>query len=155
MTNSIDPIVVAWQTHSRLNLQYIEAIPAEALSAKLGGKGRSIGGIIAHLHNNRLDWLKPGAPELFEGLSKVQRKETNNLEILQSYLTLSGTAVSQWLTNSLEIDGKVNVIGGHAGSLMGYLIAHESYHHGEIGLILGQAGFGLSQKDAYALWNWK
>jgi uncharacterized damage-inducible protein DinB len=155
MSESNLPIVEAWQTHCRLNQQFIDAIPAEALSAKLAGKGRSIGAIITHLHNNRLNWLKPGAPNLHTGLKKIQRNETENKLLLLANLDSSGTAIAQWLTNSLEKGGKVKAFGGQAASFMGYLVAHESYHHGEMGLILGQAGFSLDKKEAYALWNWK
>ena len=49
-----DPIVAAWQTHGRLQLEFVHAIPAEALTAKLAGKGRSVGAILAHTHHNRL-----------------------------------------------------------------------------------------------------
>jgi uncharacterized damage-inducible protein DinB len=37
---------------------------------------------------------------------------------------------------------------------MGYLISHESYHRGEIGIILTQAGYKLDQKIAYGMWEW-
>ena len=148
-------IVAAWEKHCQLNQNFIKAIQEEALSAKLLRKGRSVGAIIAHMHNNRLDWLKPGAPELHEDLSKIQRGQTKDLDFLLTNLEQSGTAVSQWLTDSLDEGGKVKVLGGQAASLMGYLIAHESYHHGEIGLILGHSGFALDNNEAYALWNWK
>lgn len=155
MNETDHPIVKAWQTHCRLNQQFIKNIPTEALSAKMAGKGRSIGAIITHLHNSRLAWLKPGAPDLYAGLSKIQRSETENKPLLLANLDSSGTAIAQWLTNSLENGGKVKAFGGQAASFLGYLVAHESYHHGEIGLILGQAGFVMDKSDAYALWNWK
>lgn len=155
MNETDHPIVKAWQTHCRLNQQFIEKIPTEALSAKMASKGRSIGAIITHLHNNRLAWIKPGAADLFAGLSKIQRGESEDKSLLLANLDSSGAAIAQWLTNSLENGGKVKAFGGQAASFFGYLAAHESYHLGEIGLILGQAGFSLDKKDAYALWNWK
>jgi uncharacterized damage-inducible protein DinB len=35
------------------------------------------------------------------------------------------------------------------------MIAHEAYHHGEIGIMLTQAGFPLPKETAYAIWDWK
>ncbi len=155
MSETNFPIINAWQTHCRLNHQFIEKIPVPALSAKMAGKGRSIGAIIIHLHNNRLAWLKPGAANLYARLSKIERSEIENKPLLLAHLGSSATAIAEWLADSLEQGGKVKAFGGHAATFMAYLIAHESYHHGEIGLILGQAGFVMDKSDAYALWNWK
>lgn len=150
-----DPIVAAWQTHCRLNQAYLNHIPTEALAAKLDGRGRSVGAVIAHMHNNRLAWLQPGAPDLYQTVDKVQREQTGDKAALLDALAASGTAVAEWLAQSMENGGKVKAFGGQAASFMGYLVAHEGYHHGEIGLILTQAGFPLDKTAAYALWQWK
>ncbi len=149
------PIVEAWQTHCRLNQNFLDHIPAEGLGVKLGGRGRTVGAIIAHMHNNRLAWLEPGAPDLYAGQSKVKREQTGDKDALLAALAASGTAVAGWLARSLENGGKVKGFGGQAASFLGYLIAHESYHHGEIGLILGQTGFPLDKTAAYGLWQWR
>jgi len=149
-----DPIVEAWQTHCRLSHDFLNHISAEGLEAKLG-RGRSVGAIIAHMHNNRLAWLEPGAPDLYAGQSKIKREQTGDKAVLLDSLAASGTAVADWLARSLENGGKVKGFGGQAASFLGYLVAHESYHHGEIGLILGQAGFPLDKTAAYGLWRWR
>jgi uncharacterized damage-inducible protein DinB len=150
-----DPIVEAWRTHGRLNLEYVAAIPTEALAAKLNGKGRSIGAIVAHMHNNRLAWLEPAAPDLMTGLAKVGKEQTADTAVLQTALQSSTEAIALLLGRSLAAGGKVKGFGGQAASFLGYLVAHESYHHGEIGLILAQAGFAPDNKTTYGLWNWK
>ena len=150
-----DPIVAAWQTHGRLQIDYIKSIPTEALTAKLSGKGRSVGAILAHLHHNRLAWLEPAAPDLMAGLAKVDKEGMVDTAVLLAALQTSADAVAALLTRSLAAGGKVKGFGGQAASFFGYLVAHESYHHGEIGLILGNAGFALDNKTAYGLWNWK
>jgi hypothetical protein len=35
-----------------------------------------------------------------------------------------------------------------------YLVAHESYHHGEIGIILTLSGQPLDMKTAFGMWEW-
>ncbi|MCB8966242.1 MAG: hypothetical protein H6660_05045 [Ardenticatenaceae bacterium] len=147
-------ILVTWQTHCRLNEQFVAAIPPAALGAKIGGKGRSAGAVLAHIHNNRLAWLEPAAPDLMAALRKVNSAQTSDHELLLAALTASGTAVAGLLTRSLEA-GKVKGFRGPITSFLGYLIAHDSYHHGEIGLILGQAGYKLAAENAYALWDWR
>ncbi|HRQ37363.1 MAG TPA: DinB family protein [Chloroflexota bacterium] len=150
-----DPIVTAWQTHGRLQIEYVKAIQAVALAAKLGGKGRSVGAILAHMHHNRLAWLEPAAPDLMVGLVKVDKTQTGDTAVLVTALQTSTDAIATLLTRSLAAGGKVKGFGGQAASFFGYLVAHESYHHGEIGIILAQAGFALDNKTAYGLWNWK
>ncbi len=150
-----DPIVEAWQTHCRLNQAYVNNIPDEALAAKMGVRGRTVGAILAHMHNNRLAWMQPGAPDLYQTVSKVQRDQTGDKALLLNALTASGTAVADWLARSLENGGKVKGFGGQAASFMAYLVAHESYHHGEIGIILAQTGFPLDKTAAYGLWQWQ
>lgn len=150
-----DPIVTAWQTHGRLNLEFVEAIPAEALAAKLNGKGRNVGAILAHMHHNRLAWLEPAAPDLMTSLTKVDKEGMMETAVLLTALQTSAADIAALLTRSLAAGGKVKGFGGQAASFFGYLVAHESYHHGEIGLILGHAGFALGSKAAYGLWNWK
>ncbi|MBE7531144.1 MAG: hypothetical protein HND44_23260 [Chloroflexi bacterium] len=150
-----DPIATAWQTHGRLNLEFVAAIPAEALAARLNDKGRSVGAILAHLHHNRLAWLEPAAPDLMAGVAKVDKEGMVDTAVLLTALPTSADAIAALLTRSLAAGGKVKGFGGQAASFFGYLVAHESYHHGEIGLILGHTGFALDNKTAYGLWNWK
>ena len=150
-----DPIVEAWQTHCRLNQAYVSNIPDGALSAKIGGRGRTVGAILTHMHNNRLAWMQPGAPDLYQTVSKVKRDQTDDKTLLLEMLAASGTAVADWLARSIESGGKVKGFGGQAASFTAYLVAHESYHHGEIGIILAQAGFPLDKTAAYGLWQWK
>ncbi len=75
--------------------------------------------------------------------------------MLLAALQTSADAIAALLTCSLAAGGKVKGFGGQAASFFGYQVAHESYHHGEIGLILGHAGFALDNKTAYGLWNCK
>ena len=37
---------------------------------------------------------------------------------------------------------------------LGYLIAHDAYHRGEIGIILLQLGHLLDQKASHSMWEW-
>jgi len=65
-----DPIVKAWLTHFRLQNMLVEAIPTEAL-LDTAAKGRNVGSILVHIHNNRLSWLEPAAPDQVEGIGEA------------------------------------------------------------------------------------
>ena len=116
-------------------------------------KGRSVAEQFAHIHNVRLMWLKAGAPELLEGLEKIEKEQAVERHNLRRSLDASGKAIGTLIKNGIEA-GKIKGFKPHPTAFMGYLIAHESYHHGEIGMILSQSGVALDKKIAYGMWEW-
>jgi hypothetical protein len=99
-------------------------------------------------------WLKPAAPELMEGLEKVEKEQAGDKDLLRRSLAASGRAIEVLLRNGIESGGKVKGFKPHAVGFLGYLIAHESYHRAEVGMILTEAGHPLDKKVAYGLWEW-
>lgn len=148
-----DSILTTWQTHSKHVQAFIGGIPQEGLAAKLG-KGRTVGAMLAHLHNNRLDWLQPAAPDLAQALPKIPKDQTGDKGTLLASLAASGETVHSLLGRELE-SGRVKAFGGAPAAFMAYLIAHEFYHFGEVGVLLGEAGIKLESKITYGLWEWK
>jgi len=147
-----DFIISTWQTHCRHIQTYIKGIPAEGLAIKLG-RGRTVGAILAHLHNNRLDWLKPSAPDLAENLIKITKDAHHRHDGLIDSINVSGQAIEALLIRGLGI-GKIKAVGGSPIAFMSYMIAHDFYHLGEIGILLGEAGIKIDSKIAYGLWEW-
>jgi len=151
---SNNQLVETWQIHDRINLYLLDAIDAESLSSHSASKGRSVGEQFAHLHNVRLMWLKSAAPELLQGLVKVENEQANDKKLLAKSLTASGKAIDALLTQSLAAGGKVRGFKPHAAAFLGYLISHESHHRGQIALSLKQAGKPLDKKIGYGIWEW-
>jgi uncharacterized damage-inducible protein DinB len=147
-------LLETWQIHDRINLYLLEAIDTDSLTSHSASKGRSAGGQFAHLHNVRLMWLKSAAPELLKDLVKVENEQANDKKLLAKSLTASGKAIGALLAQSLEAGGKVKGFKPHATAFLGYLIAHESHHRGQIALSLKQAGKPLDKKTSYGLWEW-
>lgn len=150
--NSItDAVLETWRIHARTNLYLLDAIVPEAFAAEAPKKGRSFVGMLAHIHNVRLLWLESAAPELLNGLEKLA--DDANRATLHAALAASAAAIEQLLEKSLPT-GKIKGFKPHATAFVGYLISHEAYHHGEIGMALTQAGFPLNRKTAFGLWEW-
>ena len=149
-----NPLLETWAIHDRINRYLLEAIDSQSLSSHSASKGRSVGEQIAHLHNVRLMWLKSAAPELLEGLNKIENEQANDKKLLAKSLTESGKAIGALLEQSLEAGGKVKGFKPHATAFLGYLISHESHHRGQIALTLKQAGKPLDKKISYGLWEW-
>lgn len=143
-----------WRIHARINLYLLEAIAPEALSARSSsGKGRTAGGMLAHLHNVRLMWLEL-TPDLVKGLAKIEKEQADDKKRLRQALQASAAGIERLIAAAVAAGGKVKGFKPHVTGFVGYAIAHESYHHGEIGLVLGQAGHPLDKKVAYGMWEW-
>jgi uncharacterized damage-inducible protein DinB len=142
-------LVETWLIHDRINRYLLEAIPDDDLGIKLA-KGKDVLGQFSHIHNVRLMWLKASAPDLMEGLQKL---EAPDRDTTAQQLELSGAAIGQLIERS-EVTGKVKNFKPHTTAFLGYLISHESNHRGHAELALRQAGRPISDKTMYGLWEW-
>ena len=151
----IEQVIDSWHIHTRIIFYLLDAIPEEALAGVSASKGRSVGQMFAHVHNVRLMWLESAAPTLMAGLSKIPADSPDNLSkaALKSALEASTDVIEKLLQQAFEA-GKVKGFKPHPMAFYSYLIAHEWYHVGEIGMTLTQAGHKLDKKIAFGLWEW-
>ncbi|MDT4966781.1 MAG: hypothetical protein QOJ64_1518 [Acidobacteriota bacterium] len=146
--------VETWEIHNRINLYLLDAVDAEHLKDISASKGRNVGEQFAHIHNVRLMWLKPAAPELMEKLVRVEKENAIDKTLLRNSLSDSGRAMSKLLALAMDSGGKVKGFKPHATAFLGYLISHESHHRGQIALTLKQSQHALPKKISYGIWEW-
>jgi uncharacterized damage-inducible protein DinB len=146
-------IVDTWNINNRIHLYMLDAIPSEALSGISASKGRSVGEQFAHIHNVRLMWLQSADKALHETQSKIEKPDMLNKDLLRERLIQSGEAIATLLIQGLE-SARIKGFKPHPVAFVGYLLSHEGYHRGEIGIILTQSGHPLDQKTSYGLWEW-
>ena len=151
--SAVDPLVDTWHIHNRIHRFLLDAIAPTALSGSLSSGGRDVGQQFAHVHNVRLLWLKSAAPDLLEGLAKVEERGAHDGGLLATSLSASGDAIATLIGRGLG-SGRVKGFKPHPTAFVGYLIAHESAHRGEICVALTQSGHRLPEKVAYGLWEW-
>lgn len=150
----VQQLLETWEIHARINLYLLDAVPPEALGHRWASKGRTVGEQLAHVHNVRLMWLREAAPELLEGLARVEKEAAADHALLRGSLEASAAAVSALLRKALAAGGRVRGFRPHAAAFLGYLVSHESHHRGQIALTLKQAGHPLDRRTAYGLWEW-
>ena len=149
-----DQVIDTWNIHNRINIYMLDAVSAEALAASPGSKGRSVGQMFMHMHNVRLMWLKSGGADLLNGVAKIEKEQAADKDFMRQCFEASGTAIETMLRRGLAAGGKIKGFKPHAVAFMGYLISHESYHRGEIGVVLSEIGHPLDTKVSYGLWEW-
>ncbi|HEY0023734.1 MAG TPA: DinB family protein [Longimicrobium sp.] len=142
-----------WRIHDRINQYLLDAIQPDALSAIGLTKGRSVAEQFAHIHNVRLMWIKEGAPDLLDGLQKLEKGAPTDHASLRAALESSAAAIETMLARALET-GKLRGFKPHPVAFLGYLVSHESHHRGQIAVALKGAGHPLDKKTAFGLWEW-
>jgi uncharacterized damage-inducible protein DinB len=155
----IDPlareVLATWKRHQQILLFLLQRVPEKHLAAvPVGSKGRDVARQFAHLNRNRLGWLhfhvtgaRPELPNSTKG-ERPKKKE------LAAALRASGKSIEELLAKALRKEARVRLFGKSPVRWMGYLIAHESHHRGQILLALRQSGLVLDEKvTVQGLWG--
>jgi uncharacterized damage-inducible protein DinB len=145
--------IETWEIHNRINVYLLDAIKEEHLADISASKGRNVGEQFAHLHNVRMMWLKASAPDLLKGLTKFEKGDKLTKKLLASELNKSAKAIAALLETGFK-EGKIKGFKPHPAAFLGYLIAHESHHRGQLMLALKQSGHAVDQKTQYGIWEW-
>ena len=147
----IEELVETWEINNRACLRLLGDLTAEQFAAPLT-KGKTVSGQFAHVHNVRLMWLKASAPDLCEGLTKLE--PTASAAEMMNALSDSSTRMAELVRRAETPGGRIKGFKPHAAAFVGYICAHEAFHRAHAELALRQAGMPISDKTAYALWEW-
>jgi uncharacterized damage-inducible protein DinB len=147
-----EALLNAFQINDRINRYLIENLPLDAWNAKPPeGKGRTVAANIAHIHNVRVMWLKAAkAGDVPEQLDRV----TVTPEQARRGLESSGKALIATITESLKGSGRIRNFRPDVAGFVGYLIAHDAHHRGQITMLARQLGHPLPQKAMFGMWEW-
>ncbi len=125
--------------------------------------GRTIAAIFAHLHNNRLVWLKRSAPHL----KCPAPLDPDHSTIRQTALAHRRSAARclDMLKDALSASPRRRVTTFSRGSwardwpagatLFAYMFAHEAHHRGQVLLLAHQLGYRIPEDAANEIWRWE
>ncbi len=147
-----DALINAFEINNRINIYLIESLPTEGWNAKPpDGKGRSIAAIVAHMHNVRVMWLKAVK---FEEIPEQLDKSTVTPAQAIRALNESSVALNKVMRSAMESDGRVKNFKPDVAAFLGYLIAHDAHHRGQMAMLARQVGHPLPQKAMFGMWEW-
>lgn len=153
--------VQIFSANDRMNQDLLEHLDPAAWSAKPPGKARTIAAIFTHMHNVRAKWVRLTAPHL-QVPAQLNRARCTPQQASVA-LAESGARCAEMLAEAFGGGGRVEKF--HRDSwarpwpvgleMVGYMLAHEAHHRGQVCLLAHQLGFPLPNEVAYGLWNWE
>ncbi len=151
-TSANESLLRAFDIHSRITAYLIENLDPAAWHAEPpGGKGRDIAALVAHIHGVHLMWLKAGGGiELPASLDKATVTPAKAIAGLQA----TSAALRSLIAQSLESGVRIRNFKPDATAFVGYLIAHDAHHRGQIAMLSRQAGFPLAKTANFGMWEW-
>jgi len=104
------------------------------------------------MHNVRVMWLK-GSAKGSEIPPQLDRSTVTPAQAVHG-LEQSRQALSKLIGRALETDGRIKGFRPDVAGFLGYLIAHDAHHRGQIAMLAHQLGHPLPQKINFGMWEW-
>jgi uncharacterized damage-inducible protein DinB len=148
-----DALLTSFDTNNKICVFMVEGIdPAVWNAEPPNGKGRSIAAIVSHMHNVRVMWLKAAAKgsKIPDQLDRFTVTPAQAIKALNA----SAAALREVIANSLATDGRIKGFKPDVAGFVGYLIAHDAHHRGQVTMLARQLGKPISQKTMFGMWEW-
>lgn len=158
-----ESILDAWRTNNHANQFLVEQIPIELWQASIpGSPRRTVRTLGAHLHNSRCGWINTlGKPHGIAVPVRVDRYKVTPDDLVQA-LEQSGAGILSLLEFGCDRGGRIPPTRAYVwrnlpldvGHVLGYFIAHEAHHRGQIVMLAKQLGCRLPREVVDGIWHW-
>jgi uncharacterized damage-inducible protein DinB len=141
-----------WRLNNRVNLRLLDGLSDEQLAATIAPRGKAVASYFQHIHMARFHWLQRRATAMSKRVKRLAAGTLDRALVRQALLD-SGEAMAEVFSETKRT-GKVK--GAKFGPLgfLGYALAHEAHHRGQILLHLKIARLPLDRAFTYSLWYW-
>lgn len=163
LMNLGDSILDAWKTNHHVTVFLVEHVPTKLWEAKVpGAPHRTTRMLCGHIHNARCMWIKTlGRGHGIAVPRPVDRYKVSPEDLIAA-LERSNLGVLSLLKLGCDHGGSIPCTPSYTwrnlpldvGHVLGYLIAHEGHHRGQIVMLARQLGYRLPPEVTAGLWNW-
>jgi uncharacterized damage-inducible protein DinB len=158
-----ESVLDAWKTNNRVTVFLIEHLPGELWDAPVpGAPRRTVRMIAGHIHNARCMWTKTlGKEHGIAAPRNVDRYKVKPKDLVPA-LECSSIGISNLLKLGCDRGGTIPATSSYVwrnlpldvGHVLGYFIAHEGHHRGQIVMLARQLGHRLPTEVTGGLWQW-
>jgi len=149
--DAAEGLLSAYATCDRITHYLIEHLTDDLWQQKAAdGKGRTPAAIAAHIHNVRGMWLKAAGGTVPEKLEPASVTREEALAALRE----SYAALDEVLRKSFAGTGQIKGFKPDVAGFVGYLIAHEAHHRGQIAMLARTLGHPLPKQVQFGMWEW-
>jgi uncharacterized damage-inducible protein DinB len=145
-------ITGTWRINHRINLRLLDALTDEQLAATIRPRGKSVTSYFVHIHMARFYWLERRSRVLAKRLKKIPAGTASRADLRQALID-SSTAMEEFLAEAagtgIVKSSKLGPVG-----FLGYALAHEAHHRGQVLLHLKVAKLPLDRDTGHSLWYW-
>jgi uncharacterized damage-inducible protein DinB len=155
-----ESVVAAWRTNNRATIFLVENLPPTVWASPVPGVPRlTVGMIAAHIHNSRCSWIKSlGARHGIKAPPRVDLRRVRPPQLARA-LARSSQGIVRLIELGAARGGRVpratwQNFPTDLAHFLGYFVAHEGHHRGQLCMVVRQLGHRLPSNVADGIWFW-
>lgn len=144
----LEALLGTWDRNNMVLLGLLRALPERGLEVRATEGSPSAAQLFTHIHYCRLVLVAENAPEFARDLPEEEWADEHDPARLAQMLETSAGVVRAAVKGRVEAGQNLDLHYGSPILLLGHLIWHEGYHHGQIKLALKLAGWPIPDEKA-------
>jgi uncharacterized damage-inducible protein DinB len=145
--NLLEALLDSWDRNNTILVNLLHALPEGGLETRAMEDSPSVAELFTHIHYVRLVFVSEDAPEFAGDLPKAEWVAERDPDRMAQMLNDSAKAVRDAVRGRVEAGQEMNLHYDHPILFLQHMIWHEGYHHGQIKLVLKEAGRPMTNKE--------